>query len=547
MPPLPAALAPLERLNSARRPASEYYAPLFAGDDEILRIGAWSSLLDRNEIRRDQHAAILDLAGRTGLRKRAFAHALAFAEYEFAKALLATTPEPDGPVDTRVMEAELAVDDASLAEALEARFLGSGDLTALPALIDAHERRGGWKAALPVAVDLMVLSPHDSLAAMTLLNLLWNARQTELLDAVIAALESNRLHPSIATLFASASMLARGNPGGCLKALGRLTGAGAVRPDVAGRMRQLALSLTAEALEKLADYRKAYDAYVGLKKADQGKAIDLDEFPRTALAAAALKVPALPPDARREAYIMTGFPRSGTTLLENALAAHPHVETFEEIPSWTSMQLFLDLELPKGVDPSTLYLSARERYYAEIDRWRKKKEARVLVDKMPILSASAGFMSKLFPEKRYIFSIRHPFDVALSCFKQQFSRNIAMEHFRTLAGAAKLYDFAMTQWFGAYSMDDERVHYLRYHDLVTDFEPSMRGALAFLGVDWDDSVLGFAERAEERSARTPSYQKVRQGLSIGVQSQWRNYGFLFQSAEAKPLYRWAEFFGYETK
>jgi hypothetical protein len=46
--------------------------------------------------------------------------------------------------------------------------------------------------------------------------------------------------------------------------------------------------------------------------------------------------------------------------------------------------------------------------------------------------------------------------------------------------------------------------------------------------------------------KTPSYRKVRQGLSIGVQSSWRNYGFLFQSAEAKPLHRWAEFFGYPT-
>jgi hypothetical protein len=60
-------------------------------------------------------------------------------------------------------------------------------------------------------------------------------------------------------------------------------------------------------------------------------------------------------------------------------------------------------------------------------------------------------------------------------------------------------------------------------------------------------VLGFAKAAESRSTRTPSYQKVRQGLTIGVQTQWRNYGFLFQSPEAKPLFKWAEFFGYPTK
>ena len=155
-------------------------------------------------------------------------------------------------------------------------------------------------------------------------------------------------------------------------------------------------------------------------------------------------------------------------------------------------------------------------------------------------------MSKLFPDKRYVFSIRHPFDVVLSCFKQNFGRNIAMEHFRTFEGAARLYDFTMTQWFGIYGLDDPRVHYLRYDDLVTDFEISIRGVLQFLGTEWSDEVLGFAQAAERRAAKTPSYQKVRQGLTIGVQTQWRKYGFLFQSEAAKPLYRWAEFFGYHA-
>ena len=74
----------------------------------------------------------------------------------------------------------------------------------------------------------------------------------------------------------------------------------------------------------------------------------------------------------------------------------------------------------------------------------------------------------------------------------------------------------------------------------------MRGGLAFLGTDWDDDILEFTKASEERKARTPSYQKVRQGLSIGVQTQWRNYKFLFTQDAAKPLFKWAEFFGYPT-
>ena len=156
-------------------------------------------------------------------------------------------------------------------------------------------------------------------------------------------------------------------------------------------------------------------------------------------------------------------------------------------------------------------------------------------------------MSRAFPDTRYIFSIRHPFDVVLSAFKQHFSSNIAMDQFRTFEGAVKLYDFTMSQWFSTYSLEDKRVLYVRYDTLVTEFEPTLRKVLTFLGAEWNNAVLDFADVADGRSARTPSYQKVRQGLSIGIQSQWRNYGFLFQSPQAEPLHRWASFFGYATE
>ena len=92
-----------------------------------------------------------------------------------------------------------------------------------------------------------------------------------------------------------------------------------------------------------------------------------------------------------------------------------------------------------------------------------------------------------------------------------------MEHFRTFETAVKLYDFTMSQWFSVFGFDDPRVHYVRYDTLVTEFEPTVRAALDFLGAGWDDAVLGFATAAESRPTRTPSYHKVRQGLGIGVQ------------------------------
>ena len=59
---------------------------------------------------------------------------------------------------------------------------------------------------------------------------------------------------------------------------------------------------------------------------------------------------------------------------------------------------------------------------------------------------------------------------------------------------------------------------MRYDELVTDFERVTNGVFDFLGVPWDESVRDFSKAAEQRAATTPSYQKVRQGLSIGVQT-----------------------------
>jgi Sulfotransferase family len=226
------------------------------------------------------------------------------------------------------------------------------------------------------------------------------------------------------------------------------------------------------------------------------------------------------------------------------------IETFEELPTRGAMQLYLDRVLPRAKSPGdrlAAFIEARARYFGEMERKRRKSAASFFVDKSPIRSADAGFMVKAFPGQRYIFSIRHPFDVVLSCFRQAVAPDMAMDGFRTIESAAAFYDFTMTQWFGVYSHEDPRIHYLRYDDLVTQFEPKMREVLAFLGAEWSDSVLDFAAAAQTRPAATPSYQKVRQGLSIGVQSSWRKYGFLFQAPAARPLHKWAEFFGYPTK
>jgi sulfotransferase family protein len=546
MPTLPPELAGLAALAHARRTAAEYYAPLLTSENEVLRIGAWCALLDREAIAPEQVEAVIALARYGAIQGRAFRYFESNWDHAQAARVDAMAASTEAEADRLARAAELGCNPAAAAEAQRQRFLATGRFETLAGLVSSLEQAHGWRGALPTAVDALVLYPHEPVAADVLLRLLYEARQKQLLKTLLGLLREASLHPYLVMLYDAAVRLLEGDAAGCRRQLVALDTARPPRPDILARIRPLALRLNAELLEKQGDYRAAYQAYADLNKVEQS-ALPGDTYYRAVLAAAAQNIPLLPPDGMTNHLTMTGFPRSGTTLLENALAAHPVIETFEEIPTVSSMQLHLDRCLPAAsseAEAVAVCLAARARYYDETLRRHRKQEASLFIDKMPMRSSEAALMLKMFPDKRYIFSIRHPFDVVLSCFKQQFSRNIATEQFATFENAVKLYDFSMSQWFAVHGLDDRRVHYLRYDDLVTSFERSMRGVLDFLGAAWDPAVLDFAERADNRFARTPSYQKVRQGLTIGVQSAWRNYGFLFQSAVARPLRKWADFFGY---
>jgi LPS sulfotransferase NodH len=245
---------------------------------------------------------------------------------------------------------------------------------------------------------------------------------------------------------------------------------------------------------------------------------------------------------------MVGFPRSGTTLLENALGAHPKIETFEETVAQPRMARWLERFAPSThlVSPK-LAAEARDHYFDELARQRKKSGDVIQIDKMPLASSDAEYLRRIMPAARFIFSIRHPYDVVLSCFRQNFVHNPAMENFRTIADAAALYDRTMTDWFKVHSLeDDPEVVYVRYEDLVQNFRPTLERVLDFIGVGWDDAVLDFVAAADKRFAKTPSYKKVRSGLSIGVQSSRENYKFLFDTKETAVLKKWVKHFGYDA-
>ncbi len=229
---------------------------------------------------------------------------------------------------------------------------------------------------------------------------------------------------------------------------------------------------------------------------------------------------------------LLGFPRSGTTLLEKALAGHPRIVTLEEIDHLETVagsQLADDAALARltGLSPADA-APLREAYWRGVAAGTDIV-GRMVVDKLPLHTANLPLIAKLFPDARILFALRDPRDVVFSCFRRRFQMNAAMFEFLTLKGAAAYYDAVMALGEACRSRMPLKVREVRHESLVADFDGEMRAILAFLGLDWDEGVRGFAGRAKA-ALRTPSDPQVARGLNSEGLGQWRRY-----SAELRPI------------
>lgn len=263
--------------------------------------------------------------------------------------------------------------------------------------------------------------------------------------------------------------------------------------------------------------------------------------------ASAPPAPAPGPGEPARHIFFVGFPRSGTTLLEQVLASHPDVVALEErevLPAVTKDLFATDEGLARlariGPDEAAAF---RQAYWRGVADWCPDLAGKTFVDKLPLTSVWLPVVSKVFPNAKVLFARRDPRDVVLSCFRRRFGMNPAMYQFLTLDGTAAYYDAVMRLSEAYARLLPTPVLAYRYEDLVEDFEREVRRICEFMGLAWNDAMLDFAATAERRPIRTPSARQVRRGLYSEGVGQWRLF-----AAELTPvaplLDPWVRAFGY---
>jgi len=234
-------------------------------------------------------------------------------------------------------------------------------------------------------------------------------------------------------------------------------------------------------------------------------------------------------DEHADPVFLIGFPRSGTTLLDQILNSHAGVHTLEEIPVFDRLlERTNDLNgrYPFALDrlsPSEIS-GLRSAYFDEVAKYTRIPLGAVFVDKLPLNIGNAPLIHRLFPDARYVLALRHPCDACLSCFMQSFSFNTAMAGFFNLESTIRQYHVIMRLWLRFQQLFDLDYHAIRYEDVVDDMEGETRRLLDFLGLEWDENMRHFDRHARERlTIRTPSYRQVRQPIYRTAVYRWLNY------------------------
>ena len=235
----------------------------------------------------------------------------------------------------------------------------------------------------------------------------------------------------------------------------------------------------------------------------------------------------------RRIALLSGHPRSGTTLLEQVLDAHSDIISMEETDLiHDEVYRPLALNFPPGTGifqmldsapPSVRgHLSENYFYCAELFLGQAIG-SRLLVDKNPGVSIIIPVLARIFPETKFLVTLRDPRDVVMSCFMQALTLTPTSSAYLTMEGTVNQYASVMGFWLEMLPRMGNQCMRVRYEEMVDDLPTVARSVLGFLGVGFEDNVLKFYEHARTKRVNSPTSADVRQPPYRTAVGRWKNY------------------------
>jgi tetratricopeptide (TPR) repeat protein len=226
---------------------------------------------------------------------------------------------------------------------------------------------------------------------------------------------------------------------------------------------------------------------------------------------------------------LLGFPRSGTTLLEQILDAHPSLSTISERPLLAP--LFRPFcGHPEQVSSMLSKLKDREVMALRAEYWRRLRffhgtplNGNGVVDKLPLNMNYLALIRFFFPEAKIIMALREPRDVVLSNFMQHFRPNKTMWHSFKLDRLVTFYQAVMVLYQENRELYQQDILEVRYESVLKDLRETSYIMAKFLEISDYGAIPNYAETAKNKRIHTPSYHQVIQPLYGHAVDRWRLY------------------------
>lgn len=425
-----------------------------------------------------------------------------------------------------------AADDPAIAHLLgTAYFMAARAADALPRLgrarsvlgprpdivnpeVGALRTLGRFDEADALLADALAASPGqgDLLAARGDLYE-FQGRWQEALDVLLPAVEQDPAQPSL--VIALARVCARaGVPAEARDRAIELARALAAGPALAPARRSLLLFRLGAMLDRAKRHADAFEAFrrgnamEPMRWDPQAHRVLIASVEAAWTADAVENAPTSGLDSELPVLIV-GMPRSGTTLIERMIAAHPKAAGAGELMDLARMTAELTRS-PYPAPPATTSKGQLKRlagkYLASLRQVDHSAER--VVDKAPLNFRVLGLLWQMLPKARVIWARRDPLDTCLSCYFQQFKSAFPQgSDLRALGMYLRDSERVMQHWQRTLPL---AIHEVSYERLVAEPEAEARQFIGFLGLDWHPAVL--EPSAAEGTVTTASYAQVSQPI-----------------------------------
>lgn len=413
-------------------------------------------------------------------------------------------------------------------------------------------------AALETAV---ALAPPDPATGLELAMLLDRAGRLDAADAALASLLER--HPEFleGRFFHAHVAIRRGDPTAAVCALEALASNDSLHPY----LRTRACYALAEAADRSNDPAEAIRHALRAKSFGKRDAPALERIAslihqqgeQLARAFKRSSLDVWQQESHPSVALLTGSPRSGTTLLERILDAHPGLRSSDE------HDLFARFLAPRILQPpgqagtgdagkrllaadATTISSLRNAYFQGMEELLGEPlNGRVMLDKNPSLTDLIPAWLRVVPHSKILIMLRDPRDVVLSCFLNHFPLNAYTVSFLNLKQTARRYAREMDHWLRLRDqLPAGQWREVCYEDCVRDLRTTAGDTLEWLGLEWSEQVSDYRSTLNHRLTNSPTYADVQAPIHSRAVGKWQRYAELLAPVRG-ILAPYVRHFGYE--